>query len=203
MRQQVFNRDRRLGRHESVFRQVATIHPKRTDVLVSRFLQHGHLHISEFRDVLRHGIVRTNQSLLDHHHRSDAENRLRGRHHDEDRIPRHGTFCLDIHEAMRLEVNHLAAARNGRDRALDVPCIDVTLHRRIDPLQSLGRHADGLGFRDWNLRTAEREPRESQKRRKPGSQLHRRSSRRHAQDSAADVLCQPNEPATGRITTES
>ena len=108
----------------------------------------------------------------------------------------HGSFCLDIHEAVRLEVNHFAAARNGRDRTLDVAGVDVTLHRRIDPLQSLGRHPDRLGFGNRNLRTAECEPREGQRCCKPGSQLHRNPPIRHTQDSAAVALCQPNEYAS-------
>ena len=148
------------ARHESMRRRILAIHLERTDVLVGRLLKYGHLHVRELGNVFLHRIARTDQPLFDHHHGRDAEHRLGRRHHDEDRVLRHRLFRLDVHQPVGLEVHDLAAPCHRRHRALDVAGIDVPLHRRIDPLQSLGRHANGLRVGGRDLGTVNRNRRE-------------------------------------------
>jgi hypothetical protein len=139
--EEIVDRDRALGRHQTVFGHFASRHPLRADILVCGLLEDGNLHVLEFGQVLGDFVGRIEEPLLDHHHRRHPEHGLRRRGHAKDRVFLHRPVVLDIHQAMGFEVDHLAAPRHHRHRSLDLSLVHVFLHHGVDLEQALARHA--------------------------------------------------------------
>ena len=131
MRHQVADRDLALGRDELD--------------LGLRLALDGDLHPLELGDELRDRVIQPDLPLLDHHHDGDAGHRLGRRGHAEERVLRHRLLRVDIHHALRLEVDHLPLARDERDGPRDPVVVDVAPDHVVDPMEPLLRDADGLG----------------------------------------------------------
>ena len=116
VRQQVVDRDRPLRRHQAMLGRLFPGHEPGADVSVRRLLEHGDLHPSELRQVGGDLVGRMQQPLLDQHHRCHAEHGLGRGGHAKDRVLLHGPPTLDVHQAVRLEVNNLPPPRHRRDR---------------------------------------------------------------------------------------
>ncbi len=83
-------------------------------------------------------------ALLLQHHDRRADERLRHRGDGEDAVARHRRLLRRIDVAVRLVVHELAAPRDGDDRAAEAAALDLAFERRIEPRQTLGRHADAF-----------------------------------------------------------
>ena len=98
--------------------------------------------IAELGDVARHGVAQAQLVLLDHHHDADADDRLRHRGDAEQRVGAHRRARFEIHDAVRRDVRHLAAARDDGDGADEVAGGDAPLEHGVDALEPLARQAD-------------------------------------------------------------
>ena len=67
------------------------------------------------------------------------------------RVLLHRLAGFQVHEALRLEVDHPAAARDERNRPGELLPLYEALNKTTYPAESLGRHADFLGPREGQI----------------------------------------------------
>ena len=108
-----------------------------------------HLGILELRNVLRDGICEPELAFFDEDQDRHGRDRLAGRGQAEQRVLGHRLFGVEVHQAVRFEVRHTAAARDDRDRAGYVLRFYMAHDHLVNALQSLGGEPDvfGLGSR--------------------------------------------------------
>ena len=136
-----------------------------------------HLEAGELRDVLGHRVIERPLALLPEHHHGHAHDRFGHRREAEDRVLRDRFLCLQILDAVGVEVHDLAVSRDERRDTGELAVIHQPAHRPLELLQPVGRETDRLrgGKRTVRPRTC-RAPDESdhhQRQHRPSSKsLH-------------------------------
>ena len=107
-----------------------------------------HFRIRPLRQEFAYGVIELKSPLLVQHHQRHGRYRLRHRVDAVDRVLLRWLPALGVHQPERREVCDLAAPGHQRQRAGNLPGVDVALREKsIDPPEAVCRQSGGHAFK--------------------------------------------------------